>query len=374
VSGLDATTLLVVTPVVLLVVSTLYVIGVVRRAGADVVDRCWTLTFLAAIVTTFAYLASGASSAAWWATALGNGAFVLSLGAIWAGARARAGRRSLLWVVAVSAGVVALAALAGGPDGGPWAGGLAYLLGVAAWSMLAAVELLGRSDAVPRRAPEAAALGFTCAVASAFYAARAVVFAAGGPTSETFERWFPTSTTTLVNLVLVLVGAFAMMALRTRETTVAAAVRFDPVLGTRTPAHLGRTVAARAARAGRAPSAPVRVVALRCLDGAAVGDAFGREGREEARAHLADVVLGLLPAGGAAGSDPAARDELLVVLPDGVDDAGWVGDVRRELLARPVVLDGDPIVLEVAEGRAAGGAEALDELVRTAREDLAARS
>jgi len=371
VSGLDETTLLVVTPVVLLVVSTLYVVGVVRRAGADVVDRCWTLTFLAAIVTTFAYLAGGASSTTWWATALGNGAFVLSLGAIWAGARARAGRRSLLWVVAVSAGVVALAALVEGPGGGPWAGGLAYLLGVAAWTMLAAVELIGRSDAA-RRAPEAAALGFTCAVASAFYATRAVVFAAGGPTSATFERWFPTSTTTVVNLILVLVGAFAMMALRTRETTVAAAVRFDPVLGTRTLAHLGRTVTARAGRG--ASAAPVRVVALRCLDGAAVRDAFGREGREEAWAHLADVVLGLLPAGGAAGSDPAARDEVLVVLPDEVDAAGWVGEVRRELLDRPVVLDGDAIVLEVAEGRAAGGADTLGELVLRAREDLSARS
>ncbi|MFE5307211.1 hypothetical protein [Isoptericola sp. NPDC056605] len=370
-SGLDETTLLVVTPVVLLVVSTLYVVGVVRRTRTDVVDRCWTLTFLAAIVTTFAYLAGGASSATWWATGLGNGAFVLSLGAIWAGARARAGRRSLLWVVATSAVVVALAALVDGPDGGAWAGGIAYLLGVAAWSMLAAVELLGRAGPAARRAPEAAALGFTCAVASAFYAARAVVFAAGSPTSPTFERWFPTTTTTLVNLVLVLVGAFAMMALRTRETTVAAAVRFDPVLGTRTLAHLGRTVTDPG---GRPAVTPVRVVVLRCRDGAAVRDAFGPEGREQAWAHLADVVLRLLPAGGAAGSDRAARDEVLVVLPDGVDDAGWVSDVRRELLDRPVELDGDTIVLEVAEGRAAGGADALAELVRTARADLVARS
>ncbi|MEU2198698.1 hypothetical protein [Isoptericola sp. NPDC019482] len=370
-NGLDETTLLVVTPVVLVVVSTLYVVGVVRRPRADVVDRCWTLTFLAAIVTTFAYLASGASAAAWWATSLGNGAFVLSLGAIWSGARARAGRRSLLWVVTASAAVVALAALVDGPDGGPWAGGLPYLLGVAGWSLLAAVEFLGRSGRGGRPAPEATALGITCAAAGAYYAARAVVFAAGGPGSVAFERWFSTTTTTLVNLVLVLVGAFAMMALRTRETTVAAAVRFDPVLGTRTPAHLGRTVADPG---GRAAGGPVRVVVLRCVDGAAVRDAFGHEGRDAAWAHLADVVLRLLPAGGAAGSDTTVRDEVIVVLPDAVDDARWVADVRRELLERPVDLDGDPIVLEIAEGRAAGGADGLTALVRTARAGLGARS
>jgi hypothetical protein len=322
------------------------------------------LPYLAAVVTTFAYLASDSSPALWWAVALGNASFVLALGAIWSGARAREGRRPLLWAVVASAGVAALAVLVAGPDGGPWAGGLAYLLGVAVWGVLAAVELLGRSRGT-RRAPEAAALGLTCAVAGGYYAVRAVAFAAGGPESELFVRWLPTSSTTLINLLLILVGAFAMMGLRTREIAEVAAVRYDPVLGTRTMPHLVQAVAAREG-AGR-----VHVLALRLLDGGALRDAFGREGREQARRHLADVVLDRLPPGGAAASDPGWADELVVVLPGEADVDGWLRGLRRALLDRPLRLDGDTLGLDVACRAASGPAREVAAHVRTARERLA---
>ncbi|OLT53038.1 hypothetical protein BJF88_01120 [Cellulosimicrobium sp. CUA-896] len=143
-SALDTTTVLVLSSVLVVVVAALFVLGVWRRGRTDRVDRCWSLTFLAAVLTTFAYLAAE-SPRLWWATALGNGAFVLSLGAIWSGARAREGRRPLVVVVAASAVLVAVLALARGPAGGPWAGGLPYLLAVATWSVLAAAELLGRA-------------------------------------------------------------------------------------------------------------------------------------------------------------------------------------------------------------------------------------
>ncbi|MBD5787563.1 hypothetical protein IF650_15430 [Cellulosimicrobium terreum] len=360
-STLDTATVLVVAPVLLVVVATLYVVEVWRRGRTDVVDRCWTLTFVAAIVTMFAYLAGG-TAALWWATALGNGAFVLSLGAIWSGARARAGRGPLLTVVGASAAATASFALAAGQDGGPWAGGLAYLLGVAVWSLLAAVELLARS---PRRAVEATGLGLACAVAGAYYAARAVAFAAGGPGSAVFERWFQTATTTVVNLVLIVVGAFAMMALRTRETTQAAAGRFDAGLGTRSMAHLDATVRDRAQRGLLGPS--VRVVVVRLRDAGALRDAFGREGRERAREHVADVVLDLLPPAAAAGGDPARRDDVVVVLPEDMDPRAWARDVERAFLDRPLVLEGDAIVVDVSHAEAIGPADAVTDTARAVR-------
>jgi hypothetical protein len=361
VRGLDETTLLVVSPTVQFVVGALYVLNVWRGGRPDVVDRCWTLPFLAAIVTTFAYMASAASSALWWAVALGNGSFVLAVGAVWSGARAREGRRTLLWVVAAGAALAALAVLVEGSDGGPWAGGLVYLLGVSAWAILAAVELLGRSRAA-RRAPEAVALGLTCAAAGTYYAVRTVAFAAGGTESEFWVRWLPTSSTTLINLMLILVGAFAMMALRTRENAEVAAARYDPVLGTRTLPHLVQAVEAREG-VGR-----VHVLALRLRDAGALRDAFGREGREQARRHLADVVLDLLPAGGAAGSDPSRGDELVVVLPGDAD--GWLRGLRRALLDRPLRLDGDTVGLDVECGAASGAAREVVALVQAARARL----
>lgn len=360
--GLDETTLLVVSPTVQFVVGALYVLNVWRRGRPDVVDRCWTLPFLAAIVTTFAYLASGASSALWLAVALGNGAFVLALGAVWSGARAREGRRTLLWAVVASAAVAALAVLVEGPDGGAWAGGLVYLLGVSVWGILAAVELLGRSH-VARRAPEAVALGLTCATAGGYYAIRTVAFAAGGTESDFWQRWLATSTTTLINLMFILVGAFTMMALRTREIAEVAAVRYDPVLGTRTLPHLVQAVAAREG------SGRVHVLALRLLDADALRDAFGRTGREDARRHLADVVLDLLPTGGAAGSDPARGDEVVVVLPGDADR--WLRGLRRALLDRPVHLDGDTVGLDVESVTVSGAAREVGALVQTARARLA---
>ncbi|WP_159797107.1 hypothetical protein [Puerhibacterium puerhi] len=362
-TGLDETTLLVISPTVQLVVGALYVLNVWRRGRPDVVDRCWTLPYLAAIVTTFAYLASDASPALWWAVALGNASFVLALGAIWAGARAREARRPLLWVVVASAGVAALAVLVEGPDGGPWAGGLVYLLAIAVWGILAAVELVGRSHGA-RRSPEAVALGLTCAVAGAYYATRAVAFAAGGPESELFARYLPTSSTTLINLLLILVGAFAMMALRTREIAEVASVRYDPVLGTRTLPYLLRTVAAREG-AGR-----VQVLALRLRDAGALRDAFGRGGREDARRHLADVVLDLLPTGGAAATDASRGDEMVVVLPADADGAGWLRGLRRALLDHPLRLDGDTVGLDVGSALAVGPARDVEALVRTARSGL----
>lgn len=367
-TSLDTTTVLVVSAVLIAVVASLFVLGVWRRGRTDHVDRCWSLTFLAAVVTTFAYLAAE-TPALWWATALGNGAFVLSLGAIWAGARARDARPPLLSLVAASAALVAALALVRGPDGGPWAGGLGYLLALATWCALAAVELLARTR---RRAGETAALGAVCAVAAAYYAGRAVAFAAGGPASPTFERFFATSTTTVVNVVLVVVGAFAMMALRTRETAEAAVSRYDAALGTRTMPYLASSVAERAARGRLGPT--LQVVVLRLQDARELRAAFGREGREHARAHLATVVLDTLPGQALAGHDDGHPDDLVVVLPGTADGDAWLQDVERTLVEQPLRLDGDTVVLDVRHDLRHGRADGLADLVASCRTGVAGTS
>ncbi|WP_426311776.1 hypothetical protein [Cellulosimicrobium sp. E-16] len=363
-TGLDPTTVLVVSPVVIVVVGSLFVLEMWRRDRTDVVDRCWTLTFVAAVVTTFAYLAAS-SPALWWAVPLGNAAFVVSLGSIWSGARARLGHDPALGVVGASAALVALAAIVAGPDAGPWAGALAYLVGVAAWSVLAAVALLGPGSAGAR---EARALGAACAVAGSYYAVRAVVYAVGGPTSEPFVRWFGTATTTLVNLVLIVVGAFAMIALRTRETAELGDALFDPSSGARTRAGLERAVAERAAEHGGAGRWELVVVALELRDVRALRDAYGPPGPERARRHLADVALETAPVGALVATDGRAPGVVVVLAEDDEVVRGlWLRALRGRLVDRPFALGGEVLGLDVGEGVASGAAAELWATVERAR-------
>lgn len=357
-SELDAPTVLAVSSVLIVVAASLYVLEVWRHGRAELVDRCWSLTFLAAIVTTFAYLGSATSPALWWAVGLGNGAFVLALGTMWSGARARAGHRPLIGAVIATAVGAGVAALAFGPDGGPWAGALAYLLGVAGWAVLAGVELL---RGPLRHEREGLALATVCVVASVFYALRAVVYAAGsGPGTPLFDRWFDTATTTMVNLVLIVVGSFSMIALRARETTAVRALRYDPVLGTRTPELLRAGVA-------RGPRRVV-VLALEVVDLPALRDAFGPAGPERAWAAAADAAGTLAPAEGLVGTLDGGPGELVVVLAGGrADGEAWLRELRRALLDDPVDVDGDVLGVDVASGVAAGYHDELDVLVARAR-------
>ncbi|OLT53037.1 hypothetical protein BJF88_01115 [Cellulosimicrobium sp. CUA-896] len=171
--------------------------------------------------------------------------------------------------------------------------------------------------------------------------------------------------------MLVVVGAFAMMALRTRETAEAAVSRYDAVLGTRTMPYLEASLAERVRRGRLGPAVQVAVVRLR--DAAALADAFGGGGREQARAHLAAVVLETLPGGALAGHDGAQRDDVLVVLPAHADAGGWLREVERALVEQPLDLDGDPVVLDVRHGVLAGPADELRALVARARTAAAER-
>ncbi|GMA30438.1 hypothetical protein [Litorihabitans aurantiacus] len=127
--NLDLNTLLIVCTLVVVTSCVLYLTSSSRRRGMDAVDRSWTITFLALLMATLAYLLSGLREVAILTVAIGDGFFVLAIGALWAGARAFAGHRPRLCLAIGTAVAVAVAAAIFGASG-EWAGSYAYLVGI----------------------------------------------------------------------------------------------------------------------------------------------------------------------------------------------------------------------------------------------------
>jgi diguanylate cyclase (GGDEF)-like protein len=212
--ALDTPTLLIVSAMIITLTGILFIVDSLSRSQ-DVVGRIWSIAFLAGVITTFCYLIADQFSAVWWGVGMGNGTVVLSLGAVWAGARRFNGRRSLLWVVATASAIACVAALVFGPHGGPWAGGIVMLVGVAAFGILGGVECFRGRLAAYRNARF---LGAICFIAGFYYFVRAVFFLSAGPHSSFFMTFLGTGITTLVVIVFVTGGAFSMVALRGEES------------------------------------------------------------------------------------------------------------------------------------------------------------
>ena len=119
---LDITTVAAVSGLIVTLCGVTFILNTTLRRN-DRVGRIWSVGFVGGILETLAYTIEGLQSSAWWAIAVGNGAFVLALGMLWSGARAANERRSLYAIPLVTGMLVTVAVLARGPQGGLWAGG-----------------------------------------------------------------------------------------------------------------------------------------------------------------------------------------------------------------------------------------------------------
>ena len=140
---LDLYSVLVMTAVVVNVSGVLFIVETLLRRDEGA-GRIWALAFLAAMLTTLAYVIWVQSPEAWWAIAVGNAAFVAGTGCMWLGCR-RFNRRRMAWSSLVVAAAVAGAATSvfmAGPDGGDWAGALWMFIPLLAFAGAGAVECL----------------------------------------------------------------------------------------------------------------------------------------------------------------------------------------------------------------------------------------
>lgn len=209
---LDLTSVLIMTAVVVNTSGILFIVETLLRRDEGA-GRIWALGFLAGMLTTLAYTMWSQSDSAWWAIAIGNGAFVAATGCMWLGCR-RFNRRRMDWPsllvglgVLVSAGSVLVA----GPEGGDWAGALWMFLALLGFAGAGAGECL---RGALRESRTAWVLGTVLGVESLYYVSRTTAFVIAGPESALFEGAFGTIPTSFMTVVLTIVAVVVTSVLR----------------------------------------------------------------------------------------------------------------------------------------------------------------
>lgn len=209
---LDLTSVLVITALVVNVCGILFIVETLLRRD-DGAGRVWAIAFLAAMLTTLAYIVWGQAPDAWWAVAVGNGAFVAGTGCMWLGCRRFNGRRMTPSSLLVGAAVAAAAAavIIEGPEGGDWAGALWMFIPLIGFAGAGAAECL-RGDMRDSRTAWvlAAVLGFQ----SLYYVSRTTAFVTSGPDSALFQNTFGTIPTSFLTVTLTIVAVVVTSVLR----------------------------------------------------------------------------------------------------------------------------------------------------------------
>ncbi|MEU1973296.1 hypothetical protein ABZ477_16710 [Microbacterium sp. NPDC019599] len=291
-----ATTLL--TATVVVTCGVLFLLETLARRDT-LAGRIWSMAFLAGILTVVCYLlwAIAPDGRAWIAISFGNAALVATVGCLWLGASALNGHR-LRWTVGavlVLCLVTMAAALAEGPDGGDWAGGVAMFLSVAVVALGGAIETRrGRMGETILSLALTAVLGIT----AGYYLGRTVVFVVVGPDSTLFQTYFGGFTTAVLTVVLTIVAMMTGSILRGRdsarrrsEESEAVSAGGADVLAARAFDRATTAVISRA----EANAELFALIVLRMDDLPQIGMAFGTAAQAEVAAQWRDGVRRYAP-------------------------------------------------------------------------------
>jgi len=332
--SLDVPTLYIVSAMVISLTGILFIVDAYSRRE-DVVGRVWSLAFIAGVITTFAYLASSMYAAIWWGIGFGNGTVVFSVAAVWAGARLFNGRRSLLWVAAAASVLVALSALVLGPAGGTWAGGAPMIAGMCVFGLLGGIECL-RGNLWGYR--NARFLGAVTMLAGAYYGVRLIFFLTRGPGDAFFSKFLGTGVTSLVVIIFVTGGAFAMVALRGEESRQTYSVRTERggLSGTAGP-HQFAVITAPMFAEARETGRPAVFVAADIDELGTMNAAFGRAFGDEVLERFIEVLRAALPAGSPLCRVSADNFEFVLRNHDATGAARLAERIRSSLLDSPLV-------------------------------------
>jgi diguanylate cyclase (GGDEF)-like protein len=212
--ALDQATLLIVSGLVVVLCGVSFIVNTAMRRN-DASGRLWSISYIAGMLTALSFLVWGVSPHLWWVLAIGNTAYVISIGAIWSGARVFNGRKSYIWVALAGGGVIALLTGLEGPDGGIWTGSTGLFIGVAVFAGLGGAETM-RSRM--RRNLNARIISFCLWIVCAFYVLRSSIFVTLGPESPIFTTYFGSAITTVITIVLVLLGTISMSILQAERS------------------------------------------------------------------------------------------------------------------------------------------------------------
>lgn len=334
--SLDVPTLYIVSAMVISLTGILFIVDAYSRRE-DIVGRVWALAYIAGVVTAFAYLASSQYDTIWWGVGLGNGTVVFSLASVWAGARLFNGKRSLLWVGAAASVFVTLTAVVLGPDGGPWAGGGFMIAGMCVFGLISGIECLRGSM---WRYRNARFLGAVTMIAGAYYGLRLIFFVSEGPNSEFFARFLGTGVTSLVVIVFVVGGAFAMVALRGEESaqTYSSRTDSDGLSGTIGP-HQFADVAADIVAEAQKSGGPTAFLAADIDELGMMNAAFGRSFGDDVLERFVHTLRTTLPAGSPLCRVSADNFEFVLRNHDAAGAARLAERIRSSLVDSPLVAE-----------------------------------
>lgn len=215
---LDTTTLRVSFTAIALTVGTLLGLTLLR-GSRSAYAAWWCLSILLFLVGDALFLADGSASQ-WLTNPAGDTLVVAGTAAAWGGARTLHSRRPPLWQLLAGPVVSGVAAAVDHPGADTWAGGPVFLLSMAAYFGLGCVETLRVvRPAIARRSTDRVYETLVSTLATAFgalalfYLGRCAGLLGWGASSPRFERWFGSSPTTLIQMLLLVVVAFTMSSL-----------------------------------------------------------------------------------------------------------------------------------------------------------------
>ncbi|MCK6080484.1 diguanylate cyclase [Microbacterium sp. EYE_5] len=324
---LDLFSVTVMTAIVALVATAIFVIETLRRRDAGA-GRLWAVAYLCGTATTFAYISWAAGVGGAVAIAFGNASFILTPAFIWLGNR-RFNDRPIGWQsVAVGTFTVLtfVAAVIRVPVEGSWGG----------WTVMAALIVVlfaaGGWEALRRpmgRLGNARLLTGVLFAAAVYYAARLVVFLVDGPQGAFFDAWFGSISANIVTVVLTMVAVVVTSILRASKSAIQRyewlsenGVAADGIMLAGTYRDALRDMAERAG--WRQEIVSVIVVHVDGLD--EMGAAFGSDAADELAAQWRRSVRRHAPASAFVGED---GDSTLSVC--GV--ASTAADARRQAAA-----------------------------------------
>lgn len=314
-SELDPTTLFLVSVVVISITGVAFIMSTILRRN-DLVGRLWSVFYIGAILSVFALLVAQAGEQTWWAYGVGHGTYVAALGFVWAGIRAANRRRALL-LVGVAAGVLVIVLrLVAGPAAASSSGSVEMYVGAAVFFALSTFESARGSVG---RLPGGRLLAVTLGVASLYYGARAVTLLAIGSADPVFLLYFGSSSASLVEISIAVIGTLTLMAIqddRFRQAAIAQAefgarVSIDGVLVRETFEELAETWLMRSIR----ERTTLALLVVEVADLSEVNVAFGRAAGDAALRTAGRLALVHAPTAALIGHISPRRFGILMELP-----------------------------------------------------------
>ncbi len=282
----------------------------------------WWCVSLACFVTgALLYLCNGTPVQVV-ANPLGNTVGVLGAAGVWAAARSLSGATVPLRQLLPVPAVVLVCSALDDPASDVWAGGAAYLLGMAGLVGLSSWELHRllrerHAEPEPGHAPVSfavAAMRLASGAIGAFYLCRALVFVAVGPEHALFVAGFGPQPTTLLTLLLLVVVTFSMATLGHAQQTTDLRVRAtrDGLTGVLNRTEFLRTAQREIDRGWH--SEPMAVLVADLDDFKALNDGHGHAAGDEALRLFGEVCESVLGARGLVGR--LGGDEFVLLAPD----------------------------------------------------------